>query len=236
MICVFYLYTWFVSTSLSYLCILTLSLYSFFFFFLMNRRPPRPTRTDTLFPYTTLLRSRDGRDTHRYGASPIGYAAREIGESGQCEALVAEGRAATGAKVRRIEYRARQIDVRKGGQQSLPAVEPGGIGGKRQRLLAKGSPVADRQIGAFIALCGDIPVAAVEDRNHRGGIIWAARSVPEWIGRAGDCLGLQRGRRVEGDEIGVERIDQRSNRRADGRGGRTGEHPSELQSIMRPSY
>src|SRR3546814_8052722 len=89
---------------------------------------------------------RDGRDTHRYGASPIGYAAREIGESGQCEALVAEGRAATGAKVRRIEYRARQIDVRKGGQQSLPAVEPGGIGGKRQRLLAKGSPVADRQI------------------------------------------------------------------------------------------
>src|SRR3546814_14608990 len=66
---------------------------------------------------------RDGRDTHRYGASPIGYAARESGESGQCEALVAEGRAATGAKVRRIEYRARQIDVRKGGQQSLPAVE-----------------------------------------------------------------------------------------------------------------
>src|SRR3546814_12764880 len=27
------------------------------FFFLMNRRPPRSTRTDTLFPYTTLFRS-----------------------------------------------------------------------------------------------------------------------------------------------------------------------------------
>src|SRR3546814_15077272 len=27
------------------------------FFFLMIRRPPRPTRTDTLFPYTTLFRS-----------------------------------------------------------------------------------------------------------------------------------------------------------------------------------
>src|SRR3546814_14184605 len=26
-------------------------------FFLMTRRPPRPTRTDTLFPYTTLFRS-----------------------------------------------------------------------------------------------------------------------------------------------------------------------------------
>src|SRR3546814_751298 len=34
---------------------------SFFFllFFLMIRRPPRSTRTDTLFPYTTLFRSAD---------------------------------------------------------------------------------------------------------------------------------------------------------------------------------
>src|SRR3546814_20831474 len=38
-------------------------LYLFFFsrdcvfFFLMIRRPPRSTRTDTLFPYTTLFRS-----------------------------------------------------------------------------------------------------------------------------------------------------------------------------------
>src|SRR3546814_16400711 len=31
--------------------------YSSVFFFLMIRRPPRSTRTDTLFPYTTLFRS-----------------------------------------------------------------------------------------------------------------------------------------------------------------------------------
>src|SRR3546814_11816092 len=30
-----------------------------FFLFLMIRRPPRSTRTDTLFPYTTLFRSDD---------------------------------------------------------------------------------------------------------------------------------------------------------------------------------
>src|SRR3546814_305727 len=30
-----------------------------FLFFLMIRRPPRSTRTDTLFPYTTLFRSSD---------------------------------------------------------------------------------------------------------------------------------------------------------------------------------
>src|SRR3546814_20083127 len=31
------------------------------FFFVILRRPPRSTRTDTLFPYTTLFRSRRGR-------------------------------------------------------------------------------------------------------------------------------------------------------------------------------
>src|SRR3546814_1524024 len=31
----------------------------------MIRRPPRSTRTDTLFPYTTLFRSADHRDRHR---------------------------------------------------------------------------------------------------------------------------------------------------------------------------
>src|SRR3546814_10643671 len=30
-------------------------------FFLMIRRPPRSTRTDTLFPYTTLFRSLDSK-------------------------------------------------------------------------------------------------------------------------------------------------------------------------------
>src|SRR3546814_2301009 len=35
------------------------------FFFLMIRRPPRSTRTDTLFPYTTLFRSRWFRSTLR---------------------------------------------------------------------------------------------------------------------------------------------------------------------------
>src|SRR3546814_20525307 len=35
---------------------------SVIFFFLMIRRPPRSTRTDTLFPYTTLFRSSTWRD------------------------------------------------------------------------------------------------------------------------------------------------------------------------------
>src|SRR3546814_17477687 len=46
---------------------------SFSFFFLMIRRPPRSTRTDTLFPYTPLFRSIDndkGRFTLVFLAAP----------------------------------------------------------------------------------------------------------------------------------------------------------------------
>src|SRR3546814_12344093 len=49
------------------------------FFFLMIRRPPRSTRTDTLFPYTTLFRSagfhqppqRDDPDDERRGGRAV---------------------------------------------------------------------------------------------------------------------------------------------------------------------
>src|SRR3546814_5543497 len=46
----------------------------FCFFFLMIRRPPRSTRTDTLFPYTTLFRSQDGAEFQQGGpaTSPAG--------------------------------------------------------------------------------------------------------------------------------------------------------------------
>src|SRR3546814_7628253 len=37
-----------------------------FFFFLMIRRPPRSTRTDTLFPYTTLFRSEQRHRHHQW--------------------------------------------------------------------------------------------------------------------------------------------------------------------------
>src|SRR3546814_3801302 len=40
------------------------------FFCLMTRRPPRSTRTDTLFPYTTLFRSRSG--SIRTRPTPVG--------------------------------------------------------------------------------------------------------------------------------------------------------------------
>src|SRR3546814_3198811 len=41
----------------------------------MIRRPPRSTRTDTLFPYTTLFRSEDDAEPFRDCPVPLGAAA-----------------------------------------------------------------------------------------------------------------------------------------------------------------
>src|SRR3546814_9832160 len=71
------------------------------FFFLMIRRPPRSTRTDTLFPYTTLFRSpaaaRGGLDQHRIAdcaRDPLGLvdiADRAVGTRHQRQAERARG-------------------------------------------------------------------------------------------------------------------------------------------------
>src|SRR3546814_3713058 len=65
------------------LLLLSVLIFFLFFFFLMIRRPPRSTRTDTLFPYTTLFRSgaqflrpmnngRAGRSRASARSSPVG--------------------------------------------------------------------------------------------------------------------------------------------------------------------
>src|SRR3546814_13978018 len=52
-----------------------------FVFFLMLRRPPRSTRTDTLFPYTTLFRSivALAQRHKRYGVGMIHLKLRQAG-------------------------------------------------------------------------------------------------------------------------------------------------------------
>src|SRR3546814_20167815 len=48
----------------------------------MIRRPPRSTRTDTLFPYTTLFRSRPRSSYGRYVATNIGRTAPQSAVKG----------------------------------------------------------------------------------------------------------------------------------------------------------
>src|SRR3546814_11891030 len=49
----------------------------FVFFFLMIRRPPRSTRTDTLFPYTTLFRSLEHHRAGRVDDAAADFRARQ---------------------------------------------------------------------------------------------------------------------------------------------------------------
>src|SRR3546814_16349158 len=62
-------------------------------FFLMIRRPPRSTRTDTLFPYTTLFRSEDEEgwvgDATRALAGKVARSVREMIDGGT---LASKGR------------------------------------------------------------------------------------------------------------------------------------------------
>src|SRR3546814_14654570 len=55
--------------------------------FLVIRRPPRSTRTDTLFPYTTLFRSEAGDGDTRGGAVARGTLALDDSGGGTLEGL-----------------------------------------------------------------------------------------------------------------------------------------------------
>src|SRR3546814_12983556 len=67
------------------------------FFFLMIRRPPRSTRTDTLFPYTTLFRSVSARrssavrDRRRPAGAGLGAAVADFAAGASAAGVVANG-------------------------------------------------------------------------------------------------------------------------------------------------
>src|SRR3546814_19017250 len=75
------------------MCFIVVFIVFCLFFFLMIRRPPRSTRTDTLFPYTTLFRSRRysikwfyQRIQSRYGFNP-----HHLRLADACEFFIGQG-------------------------------------------------------------------------------------------------------------------------------------------------
>src|SRR3546814_15497590 len=77
---------------------------SFFIFFLRIRRPPRSTRTDTLFPYTTLFRSaRNSLDSRERFCRRIRHGHRPRPEGCRTAAYCRNGRASDQA-ARRGSY------------------------------------------------------------------------------------------------------------------------------------
>src|SRR3546814_11545873 len=83
-------------------------------FFLMIRRPPRSTRTDALFPYTTLFRS-----TYIDGIRDTGSQSRDIFDVEQVEIIKGPsstfgGRGSTGGAINLITKSAKSEDFNAG--------------------------------------------------------------------------------------------------------------------------
>src|SRR3546814_16791593 len=72
----------------------------------MIRRPPRSTRTDTLFPYTTLFRSQDAarRDLPRAHGGGAAEQVGPVGNDQRLTNLAAHQRAQLARRGGRVEY------------------------------------------------------------------------------------------------------------------------------------
>src|SRR3546814_12312005 len=84
----------------------------FGFFFLMIRRPPRSTRTDTLFPYTTLFRSFKPRLVSDPNIKYAKHLANQTGPFATRGALTSLGRTDVRATLARVVRRAPEVLVK----------------------------------------------------------------------------------------------------------------------------
>src|SRR3546814_18605634 len=125
----------------------------------MIRRPPRSTRTDTLFPYTTLFRSRAGRTRSSRSPRPPRFAKARSRRS----SVVAADRIA----------RADVIIGRQGGAQFARLELPGAVHLDQRVVIL---PVKDAG-GPVLGITG----ARQHDRAGDGSSVGAGKSVSERV-------------------------------------------------------
>src|SRR3546814_6244831 len=102
-------------------------------FLLMNRRPPRSTRTDTLFPYTTLFRSEARRVAEPGMARPreavdTAVLAAAVGVDGAVEGNVRRGIAGEDAAGRVPDHLGRRRRRQAGRFAEAVAAGAGAVG------------------------------------------------------------------------------------------------------------
>src|SRR3546814_4184514 len=165
----------------------------------MIRRPPRSTRTDTLFPYTTLFRS-----DHAEGDLPVGVAAGFLREHGgdltahpglgglRGLGALGDDRAALAQ-----EWTGKAEDDERGerqrGQVASEHRDPAGLPPARHRLLDRRE--AARAERHDIAAFGAEADRALDERPQRGQLFLAARLAAVGVlqgARAGQALDLDR--------------------------------------------
>src|SRR3546814_19984660 len=108
----------------------------------MIRRPPRSTRKDTLFPYTTLFRSRGAQDRQHQVEAFTGA----IGPEGLTEVLLVVGKAGIGGDVEQTEHANGGIDEEAGEGDLRPlqvALEEA-VGQRDRKSVVSGKSVSGR--------------------------------------------------------------------------------------------
>src|SRR3546814_690738 len=194
----------------------------------MIRRPPRSTRTDTLFPYTTLFRSHP--DPRRRRAI---VRARRRGGGGRG---AARGRGARAAAARTPLW------IGPAGKRTRFAAAPRGF--EHARLSDRARQGRQGTAGAALRSCAGRarPLAAARRRR-----IALALSVGQGASVAGAIVPVAarsrgaRGDRSAGDQPAcaaprLRDASARRRRRPARAAVRSEEHTSELQSLMRISY
>src|SRR3546814_9915111 len=174
----------------------------------MSRRPPRSTRTDTLFPYTTRFRSWVGSDLARV-----------------------EGIAQTVAK--EIEAEHDKEDRRAG-----PPGHPGRLGEEVLRYVQHGAPARRRRLLAEAEegerRLQDDGGGDGERRLHQHRRENVGQDVAQDDGEVGDADGARAFHivlRLHAEHLASGEADEDRHCRK-----RSEEHTSELQSLMRISY
>src|SRR3546814_14332591 len=120
----------------------------------MIRLTPRSTRTDTLFPYTTLFRSRDGEARlvddllERFGGQF--EAGRQVAFGDHREVVAGKGRQVEAGAARldqHLALRRVERDLRPLGQLAGDVEQGVGRNGRRTGLFDLGGDAFDDQIG-----------------------------------------------------------------------------------------
>src|SRR3546814_12761313 len=153
-----------------------------YFFILMIRPPPISTRTDTLFPYTTLFRSRAGARLDRRGADRlVAEPAKEFTETGNILAVEPVQRLGRYVAARQAGAAGGNDDI------DLRIVDPAQKARNDQIGLvpderARGEAMAGRgpQVPELVARSIDVGAAAVRNLKDRAEERSVERCVGTW--------------------------------------------------------
>src|SRR3546814_19728135 len=107
------------------------------FFFLMIRRPPRSTRTDTLFPYTTLFRSAVLDEIDIGAAVEAAHAVIGLAECGQHDDAAIETTADFAGEIKAVAVGPADVEDDDGRRPAAPEGRAQLAGDRKTAVLGK---------------------------------------------------------------------------------------------------